>query len=58
MILNVISSGLIVVFAILLTIFLNYPETPMSPRLVQWQTENGRQFQFKSHNVFYKGNCR
>ena len=58
MIFNVISPSLIVVFAILLTIFLNYPEAPMSPRLVGWKTENGEQFQFKSYDIFYKGNCR
>ena len=58
MILNVILSGSIVVIAILLTIFLNYPEPPTSPLLYQWQTENGKQFEFKSHHIFYKGNYK
>lgn len=55
---NVILSGTIVVIAILLTIFLNYPEPPMSPLLYQWQAENGKQFEFKSHHIFYKGNYK
>ncbi|CAG2161769.1 unnamed protein product [Oppiella nova] len=46
-------SILVVILAILFTVFVNYPEPPLSPLLYQWQS-SGHYFHFKGYQVFYK----
>lgn len=48
-----IFSVLIVLIGIIFTIFVNYPEPPLSPLLYQWQS-SGKTFIFKGYQIFYK----
>ncbi|CAG2113925.1 unnamed protein product, partial [Medioppia subpectinata] len=46
-------SIFVVAFAIIFTVYVNYPEPPLSPLLYQWQS-SGQHMDFKGYRVFYK----
>lgn len=46
-------SRILIALVIALAIYINYPAPPLSDRLVKWKKE-GKFFQYKDHNIFYK----